>query len=740
MEKDKNNKKDVSLSKHEQFKDRLREKETLPVNNEEVLITSLISLGKEILDANQVQNVQTKEMTLEFRKRIGGLNKQLKNSLEKLKTPFTPKILKIDRNNPIKNISKEIENLTNKFVEGTNRGLDQLIKLKNDFINRKEEKEIVVIDGVDEREKVKDNKFKESLVDRLTERLKQSQFNLYRMMKDETFIFFRDQQSKNQTLFKTLSKLYDNPVTNGILDRLKELNYNVKKQAKGTFAKLDNLLGGRLTQLFGGLGLDLGKYSGAIGKTFSKLAKVGAVAGIAVSATSNISRINQIKNDPNLTEEQKEEQIKQAKYETGGSIGGGVIGGLIGTMFGPVGTILGATVGDYVGGWLGKSLADIDLKNVWGSIKEAIPKVGAEVANIASSVMETTKDILKGFGGIASTIFDDIKRSFPTGDEFIKLWDSATNYIADIVTSIMDKLPDIFTKLVDLTVDGVTWFIGKIPDLLVTTVKLIGKAIPKLGEFVWSAVKMIGKIVGKLIINLPKYLLKIGGAIGGGVFSIIKSMGGMFVNLIKKMPIYLWDFVKEVPDMIWEGVKSLWDLVVDKFMDVSQRLVIWLDESTSWFDVFKSDDWKRSIEAMRKNVEDREKKQLKENQALLERKEESLSIEKKLQGVKEEEQQFKITPDMLTNAPEIKKPKDNELEFLKESTKVDIKPITSIRSNHLSREYYTYQEKETQIISPMVVNNNSSVVNNETKQQTIRLVNTQNLDVTNAFYNTVRTI
>jgi hypothetical protein len=100
------------------------------------------------------------------------------------------------------------------------------------------------------------------------------------------------------------------------------------------------------------------------------------VLGSLIEGVIGYMNINSIKENPELTPEQKKEAIGAELGKRFGSLIGTTIGGAIGTVGGPLGTILGGIVGSYGGEYVGNLIAEaLGPKEIY-EFAASIPMVG----------------------------------------------------------------------------------------------------------------------------------------------------------------------------------------------------------------------------------------------------------------------------------------------------------------------------------------------------------------------------
>ena len=116
--------------------------------------------------------------------------------------------------------------------------------------------------------------------------------------------------------------------------------------------------------------------AGKVAKALVSIPGLGALITTAMGAFD----IGSIKNDPNLSADQKKEQIGKTLVGTLGSALGGLGGGALGTALGPLGTIAGSIGGAYLGELVANSIADaIGPKGIYDLV-ESIPGVGSLIS------------------------------------------------------------------------------------------------------------------------------------------------------------------------------------------------------------------------------------------------------------------------------------------------------------------------------------------------------------------------
>jgi len=100
------------------------------------------------------------------------------------------------------------------------------------------------------------------------------------------------------------------------------------------------------------------------------------VLGSLIEGVIGYMNVNSIKNNPELTPEQKKEAIGAELGKRFGSLVGTTIGGAVGTVGGPLGTILGGIVGSYGGEYVGNLIAEaLGPKEIY-EFAASIPMVG----------------------------------------------------------------------------------------------------------------------------------------------------------------------------------------------------------------------------------------------------------------------------------------------------------------------------------------------------------------------------
>ena len=111
---------------------------------------------------------------------------------------------------------------------------------------------------------------------------------------------------------------------------------------------------------------------GIILGSLKKLPLIGSIIETAIGAFN----ISKIKNDPNLTAEEKKEAIGKEIASRFGSLAGGVLGGAVLSPIPVVGTILGGIAGAMGGQWIGGKIADmIGPKGIY-DFASSIPGIG----------------------------------------------------------------------------------------------------------------------------------------------------------------------------------------------------------------------------------------------------------------------------------------------------------------------------------------------------------------------------
>jgi len=112
-----------------------------------------------------------------------------------------------------------------------------------------------------------------------------------------------------------------------------------------------------------------------MGKILSGMKSLGPITA-AIEGIIGAFNIYSIKNDPNLSPEDKKEAIGAEISKRFGSAIGGIIGGGLGTAIGPVGTVLGGMAGALGGEWIGDQIASlVGPKGIYDFVS-SIPAVG----------------------------------------------------------------------------------------------------------------------------------------------------------------------------------------------------------------------------------------------------------------------------------------------------------------------------------------------------------------------------
>lgn len=129
--------------------------------------------------------------------------------------------------------------------------------------------------------------------------------------------------------------------------------------------------------------------AGKIAKSLVSLPGLGAL----ITAGMGAFDIGSIKNDPNLSADQKKEQIGRTLVGTLGSALGSLGGGVVGTALGPLGTIAGSIGGAYLGELVANSIADaIGPKGIYDLV-ESIPGIGSLISVDDSKAAEEAAKI-----------------------------------------------------------------------------------------------------------------------------------------------------------------------------------------------------------------------------------------------------------------------------------------------------------------------------------------------------------
>ena len=115
-----------------------------------------------------------------------------------------------------------------------------------------------------------------------------------------------------------------------------------------------------------------------MGKILSGMKSLGPITA-AIEGIIGAFNIYSIKNDPNLSPEDKKQAIGAEISKRFGSAIGGIIGGGLGTAIGPVGTILGGMAGALGGEWIGDQIASlVGPKGIYDFVS-SIPVVGDSI-------------------------------------------------------------------------------------------------------------------------------------------------------------------------------------------------------------------------------------------------------------------------------------------------------------------------------------------------------------------------
>jgi len=117
---------------------------------------------------------------------------------------------------------------------------------------------------------------------------------------------------------------------------------------------------------------------GNMGKILGGMKSLGPITS-AIEGVIGAFNIYSLKNDPNLSPEQKKEAIGAEISKRFGSAVGGIIGGGLGTAIGPIGTVLGGVAGAMGGEWVGNQIADIiGPKGIYDFVS-SIPLIGDSI-------------------------------------------------------------------------------------------------------------------------------------------------------------------------------------------------------------------------------------------------------------------------------------------------------------------------------------------------------------------------
>lgn len=129
--------------------------------------------------------------------------------------------------------------------------------------------------------------------------------------------------------------------------------------------------------------------AGKVAKGLVSLPGLGALINVGMGAFD----IGSIKNDPNLSTDQKKEQIGRTLVGTLGSALGSLGGGVVGTALGPLGSIAGSIGGAYLGELVANSIADaIGPKGIYDLV-ESIPGIGSLISVEDSKAAEEAAKI-----------------------------------------------------------------------------------------------------------------------------------------------------------------------------------------------------------------------------------------------------------------------------------------------------------------------------------------------------------
>jgi len=115
-----------------------------------------------------------------------------------------------------------------------------------------------------------------------------------------------------------------------------------------------------------------------MGKILSGMKSLGPITA-AIEGIIGAFNIYSIKNDPNISPEDKKQAIGAEISKRFGSAIGGIIGGGLGTAIGPVGTVLGGMAGALGGEWIGDQIASlVGPKGIYDFVS-SIPVVGDSI-------------------------------------------------------------------------------------------------------------------------------------------------------------------------------------------------------------------------------------------------------------------------------------------------------------------------------------------------------------------------
>lgn len=243
-------------------------------------------------------------------------------------------------------------------------------------------------------------------------------------------------------------------------------------------AGLKKLFSGNLGKsLIAGLGKLLPKSFKNLLGGFSKVASKGLGKlipglGALLSAGAGWKKIQDIKNDQSLSEEERNKKVREAKFETGGSIAGATIGGVVGTIFGgPIGTVIGGMLGDFIGGFVGKVLALFDFGKIWKGIKSFGSTVwngltdmaGKALLWLAKMIPKIPLMLVKGAWGLMKMLWRGLTGAFEMIKEGIATLGPkilpALGYIVEAAWEGLKKLGATFMDSVMEQVDEILiWF------------------------------------------------------------------------------------------------------------------------------------------------------------------------------------------------------------------------------------------------------------------------------------------
>lgn len=149
----------------------------------------------------------------------------------------------------------------------------------------------------------------------------------------------------------------------------------------------------------------IAKIVSSSAKGLAKFVMKAPVLGSIISGIASAAEIRSIKNDPNLTPEQKKEKIGVGLMKMLGGIGGTALGTWLGgagaAALGSVVPVLGTAAGGWVGSLVGAMGGEWLGKTILGSLGESLG--GKEIYDIASSIPGIASMIdVGGSGGAVS--------------------------------------------------------------------------------------------------------------------------------------------------------------------------------------------------------------------------------------------------------------------------------------------------------------------------------------------------